>query len=428
MSSADNSYFKYIVLLRKANLLFYWKNFNTMVITKFNLKNYKYRESHNGIYTCLYNKNLINKVCVRTMISSKSLYAIRALFNTAIMLSNTEMVDKVSRQNTAPFVKSAVDLALDHDKGVLQHKAAILKHATTQRFPADEFYEPFRNITKNTKVHWEPNTNIDLRTVNELGVFHEYFNTFGKDIEWALATLDKRSSNFPHQKQSNVDFWVYFDRVIGLHSTGKGIFQDEKSGMDIFKHSTSGSIGLLSYDEHGNNIQTMNELITPQVLANKNLRKIHMLAEAARVDKLSTEKLDKVFSECQGICDEMKTETFSGVVELHTQLQNVLWEQLQCSLDFKRSISFVFIKQLVTSPASLKEETFSRVFRANIQEDRLYNLDRKQDFNTLYKAMILAGKEIDPQFVKKLGHLHHNGITLNNDLLHILAELVKHGL
>lgn len=118
------------------------------------LKQYKFSihkniRSYSRVHNCLINKKLIYKVCMRTMISSKSFYAIRALFifNTAMMLSNTEMVDKINRQNTRPFVESAVDLALDHDKGALQHKTAILKHATNHKFPAHEFYE---NIHKQT--------------------------------------------------------------------------------------------------------------------------------------------------------------------------------------------------------------------------------------------------------------------------------------
>lgn len=63
-----------------------------------------------------------------------------------------------------------------------------------------------------------------------------------------------------------------------------------------------------------------------------------------------------------------------------------------------------------------------------MHEDRLYNLDKRQDLNILYKAMIIAGKEIDPQFVRKLEHIHNNGVPFNNNFINILAELIKYGL
>lgn len=393
------------------------------------LKTQKYNESFSRVYSCSLNsKTLSNNICVRTMISSKSFYAIRALFNTAMMLSNTEMVDKINSQNTRPFVECAVDLALDHNKGVLQHKAVILKHTTNRRFSADYFYEYFCTKTNRNNVHWEPNTTVDCRTVNEIGVLNEYQNAFGTSITWTLATLDKRPSNFPYAKQTNVDFWVYVKRAIGLNTFGKGFYQDEKSGTDIFRHTTRGSIGTVFFDEHGNNIQTMNDIITHNVLARINLRKIAMLEEALRADGIYNVQFDKTLFECYALCNKMINESFANVVKLHNQLQNILWEQFQCNPEFNRSLSFVFIKQIVTHPTSIKEEIFSQAFKANIQEHKIYNLDKKQDFNVLYKAMIYAGKEVDPEFVKKLEYLHNNGITFNNNLLQVLVEVIKHGL
>lgn len=395
------------------------------------LKQYKFSihkniKSYSRVHNCLINKKLIYKVCMRTMISSKSFYAIRALFNTAMMLSNTEMVDKINRQNTKPFVESAVDLALDHDKGALQHKTAILKHATNHKFPAHEFYEYFRKQTGHKNVHWEPNANVDCRTINEIGVFHEYLNTFGKDIEWSLATFDQRSSTFPHQKQPNVDFWVYINRALGLKSFTKGVFQDEKSGMDMLKHSTSGSIGLLTFDENGNNIQVVNEVITPQILASRNSHRILMLKEAMKID--GNMQFDEKLSGYLTICSEMQNKEFNDVVNLHNTLQDKLWKEVHCHLDVKRSLSFVFIKQIVTHAASPQEVAFSRVFRSHIQENKLYDLNKRQDFNILYKAMLYAGKEIDPQFVEKLEYIHKNGVNFNNTFLLVLMDALKHGL
>lgn len=52
-----------------------------LTLNKRKVKNQKNNESFSRVYSCSLNsKTLSNKVCVRTMISSKSFYAIRALF------------------------------------------------------------------------------------------------------------------------------------------------------------------------------------------------------------------------------------------------------------------------------------------------------------------------------------------------------------
>lgn len=311
---------------------------------------------------CKLNKYNNFKVCVRTMISSKNIYAIRALYNAAMMLSNNEMLDKINSKDTKPFVERAVDLALDDTKGVLQQKAAILKHITNHRFPAEYFFEHFRELTRHNNVHWEPNTNIDCRTISELGTLNDYLNKFNKDIVWTLATLDQRASNFPGAKQPNVDFWVYIDRALGLTgAVAKGVYQDEKSGMDMLKHSSRGSIGSVSFDADGNNIQTMHELITEQTLAEADIRKMQMITQVAETDGYAGQ-FKITFREGIALCNAMKNKGFTDVAKLHNQLQDLLWEQLQCHPEFKRSISFLFIKQIVTHPASIKEEAFSRAF------------------------------------------------------------------
>lgn len=263
--------------------------------------------------------------------------------------------------------------------------------------------------------------------VNEIGVTNEFLNNY-KNIIWFFATQDVRSSSFYAANQSNVDFWVYIWRAIGLNNIScNGIYQDEKSGMDMFRHSTRGSIGLLSYDENGNNIQTTNNAITSQALVKYNLDKIRMIAAAAKADGVEA-YFTPIINQCLSICFEMQNKNIDDVFILHKQLQDKLWIEMQCDPEFKRSISFIFIKQIVTNPASLQEQAFSKVFQAHVQEDKLYNLDKKQDFSILYKAMIYAGKEVDPQFVKKLEYLHNNGLPLNNNLLSLILDALKHGL
>lgn len=62
-------------------------------------------------------------------------------------------------------------------------------------------------------------------------------------------TIDAKPGNFPHQTQTNQDFWVCLKANFTFNNVKfRNTYQDEKSGMDMLKHSTRGSLGLLTYD------------------------------------------------------------------------------------------------------------------------------------------------------------------------------------
>jgi hypothetical protein len=201
----------------------------------------------------------LTHIVKRGMLSSKSVQVARAAYYCLNSLTNPQVMDKTSKNSQTTLAESLVDLSLDHTKGVVQHKTTILKHISNHRFASDDFYAYYR--TYNPKFKWEPNTHTDIRILNELPIIHEYSTKFDYNIDWVLATADSRAASFPHQIQSNQDFWVMLST--GLNKTlnfgYKCVPQDEKSGMDMFKHTTRGSLGLLTYDQDGNNVQVSRE-------------------------------------------------------------------------------------------------------------------------------------------------------------------------
>lgn len=152
-----------------------------------------------------------------------------------------------NKQNPKPLIRDFVKIALDDTTGIVQHKTAIIKHIINQKFSLSNFYEPFIDYTNLTTVKYEPNVFVDCRTLNELKSLELYMKYFGSNIIGTYATLDSRPATFFNANQTNPDFWVSLD--------GKVIYQDDKSGMDMFKHSSKGSIGIVTYDQYGNNIQ-----------------------------------------------------------------------------------------------------------------------------------------------------------------------------
>jgi hypothetical protein len=367
----------------------------------------------------------LTHIVKRGMLSSKSVQVARAAYYCLNSLTNPQVMDKTSKNSQTTLAESLVDLSLDHTKGVVQHKTTILKHISNHRFASDDFYAYYR--TYNPKFKWEPNTHTDIRILNELPIIHEYSTKFDYNIDWVLATADSRAASFPHQIQSNQDFWVNVmtkvDKSMGL-GTHKVVPQDEKSGMDMFKHSTRGSLGLLTYDQQSTNVQITNKPILITDLIPYNRRRLHSINAG-----LDSDKVDYPYKPILDKCEAYLNNKNKSIYEIHNNIQDELWTGLQCHPLYNRSISFIFIKQVVYSPLTETEDAFRNHF-VSLLGDKMYDLNSRQDCRDVYKAMLIAYKtQVDSKVIDKLYHLHHQaGITLNTHFLHDMANLIKHGL
>jgi hypothetical protein len=338
----------------------------------------------------------------------------------AKVFSNSDLVHNHKKQNPRPLIREIVNVALDDTAGIIQHKTAFVKHLTNQKFNGEHFYESFIDQTNLTTVKYEPHIFTDFRTLNELKSLESYCFTYGSDIVWALATLDSRPANFPHANQTNPDFWVSI--------AGKVTYQDDKSGMDMLKHSSKGSIGVLTYDHTGNNIQMTSEPITVDRLINYNKIRLTNLASALKNDSIHEEfSIMKAILDAKNYNNKMIGKSFDEVHKLHNDIQYILWKSIQCNPKFTQSVSFVFLNKLIKQPFNEQEHRFSKTFQSKLQRNKLYNLDKQGDVKELYKAFINAGNEIDPQFIQKLHYLHHHGMTLTNTILLIVNDLFKNG-
>ena len=369
-------------------------------------------------------KTTYNKVLSRSMMQGHSSHVTRAAYYCLTTFTNSDMLNQITPKNHRPLAKRLAALSLDHETGAMQHKTAFLKHMTNHKFPVDDFMVPFVEKIESSIVKWEPNTHSDLRILNELPILKEYHDNYHSDIEWLLCTMDVRPANFPYQKQSNQDFWCMVktkaDRSMGLGY--KCVPQDAKSGMDVFRHSSRGTLGLLTYDQDGNNNQITTDPITKETLIDYNLDRLKSLKVVLKTDSIA--KHDDLLNDYKKLLAENPENIFGA----HKIIQNGLWTDIQRDPSFNRSVSLIFIKQTNYEPLPPEGKAFELRFKF-LLGNKLYNLDKTQDCRDIYKAMLVAYKEtVDVKIAEKLYHLHGSGITLTPQFIQDIANILKHGI
>lgn len=97
----------------------------------------------------------------------------------------------------------------------------------------------------------------DFRILKELPVLYQMISRFKEDILEIQCTNDVASSSpgLIYKKQENPD-WIFkikskvnsetLNKVLGVNLSYKHVAFDEKAGQNMFKHSSSGNVGLLT--------------------------------------------------------------------------------------------------------------------------------------------------------------------------------------
>lgn len=85
---------------------------------------------------------------------------------------------------------------------------------------------------------------------------------------------------------------------------------------------------------------------------------------------------DDTFKEINHLIKNVDYNDFNRVKEVYEKTQMLFWTNIQCDLNYNRSVSFVFINQLKNQPLSYHKEAFRNKFMSFLS-DRLYNLDKK---------------------------------------------------
>jgi hypothetical protein len=178
---------------------------------------------------------------------------------------------------------------------------------------------------------------------------------------------------------------------------------------------------LLTYENEGN-VQVTTNAVTQQNLLDhdtKMLKSLLSTMETNGVDK----NFEKVLENCKSVLKDYSMSPFAR----HNAFQQILWDNVQCHPLYTRSVSFVYVKEMTYEPLSEKGNAFAAEFKS-LLGNKLYNLDRGEDRQAIYKAMLIAFKnQVDPQIHRKLEYLQGMGIGFNTHFLHDVANLIKHG-
>jgi len=378
---------------------------------------------HNGAFSsynifrfCLTRKINLAHVIKRTMINSRCLHAAKAAYYCLSTISNDQVLHNTTKENKKPLVNSLLHYAMNHDNGIIQHKSKLTNHVLNHQFSANDFYESYQHLWPNAKVTYVPEQQVKMHAMAEIPVLHQYHDTFGPDLIKTVSTFDSIKTEFPNQHQPNPDFLVYIDRAMGLGK--RATYQDEKAGVEMIRHSTRGSIGILTFDSEGK--------IVPFTTEDLTLKKFYNTSSNGITAGLKNDGLFDLFKSEISSLDLYKTNSTNDFIN-HQKYQQFIWNTFQSNPSYNRSVSFIFDVHLKDLPINSETKAFAADFCGALVSNHCYNLDKRQDCRDITKAMIFAySKNYDPNLIKKLQYLQYDcNIEFNRKFLEDVASLVK---
>jgi len=348
------------------------------------------------------------------MINSRCFVTAKTAFNCLSTLASKDLLDSTSKDNQTTFNTTIGKFALNPLLGTPQHKRAILGHMLNHKLNTKTIYGlcTHSDLIKTTEAHG-PTSNI----ITEVITSEAYLTRFRDDIKAYEVTSDtKVINNIDGQKQTNFDFIV---SLFGLKPHTNNFVtrvQDCKEGGNILRHSTRGSIGIITFDKNGNNIQTTPTIIDENMLLSYNRKRLESLETF-----LETKKIQDIFTNTIIKC---KQELNSGksIFDINRTIEDILWNEVQKHPIFPRSVSFVFLHK-IDFDTSTDNVSSQLLLKLNTSRNSLnpYNLDKKGDMKEYYTILLKAyKKEVDPLIYDKLKYLQSSGIQFNTFFLDIL--------
>lgn len=367
------------------------------------------------------------------MMSSRCLYAGRAIFYGYQALTNDRIMKTPTKNVAKELAKTSAIYAMDSRQGIAQQKEAVMTHIITQSFNIDDIFCVLKQFIP--CLTYDSDLTVDLRVLKEIPVILELYLKYKIDITNIHITGDKFVTKFSFKTQVNPDTLVtiktkqpevgdIIDNIFKLKT--KTIPLDEKGGMGMFENVTKGTMGLITYDINFNNVQVTNEPITSRTLLEYNIKRLNGISNGLKHDFLDTTPYKPIFNKYRPLLVEALDtyqKNYPKVFLLHDTIQNELWSQIQCDPNYNRSISLLFIKQVEEPEYNPQFDAFHKEF-VSLLGDKFYNLDKRGDRQEITRAMLLAyNKQVDPLLLKKLHYLQHEAKISFNSIF--LQDLLK---
>lgn len=362
--------------------------------------------------------------------------AARAALNVLDTISKDTIIHSTANNVEVVLGTALGSLCLDDQKGILQQKTSLAKHMIPHKFPLMSFYDNIISQYKNLSIGATPRIGSDLvvdpRSLNEVKVIEQLISRYGSGYLWIIATGDSAASFFKNQvQQSHPDVWAAIKCITMQNNIAQYNYlaYDEKSGTNMFKHSTKGTLGYITYDSEG-----IHSFLKDQVcLKEYNQIRITNIGQALRSDGLwkSYEIPIKEFSN-----EFYKTDKkdISKLCKLQENMQDFLVCNVQTNPLFQRNISMVFTQRVQFEDLPQINDFSNRLafyLKKCEQSNDLYRDDRFYDLNVIghkkviYKSMLCAYEDvIDPLIRKKIKYVClTQKITLDPDLLELLRDI-----
>lgn len=352
------------------------------------------------------------------MFNSRCFVTLSTVIHCLKTITQEKILDSTTPTNFKTFDESLGLLALNYSLGTPQHKRSCLSHMLNHKLNVKTLYELSKH--QDVIVTYEPE-GPSLNTITELPVAETFLDYFKKDVKNFIVTSDTITTKESWTKQSNNDYQVTItsklDRLLCIKR-----LHDCKEGTGIFKHTTRGSLGIITFDGNNNVIQTTSNLINASTLIRYNHERLNGLEVFLKQEGL-LHYFEKSLVSCKKHLESCKS-----IFDTNLVIENILWNEFQCHPKFPRSVSFVFLHK-TDFDNIIPDEKFKNLvnhLETNLSQEsknaRLFNLDKrghaKEFFTTLLKGY---KKEVDPLIYEKLLHLKNSGINLNtffNEILH----------
>lgn len=380
------------------------------------------------INTFLNKKNILYTIAYRTMLSSRTPHMARAIYYSLSALTNTDVINNITKENPNPLAHSLIDLSMDDAKGTPQHKEAIVTHISNQKFLAEPFYNHFVSKSPYGYYKWNSQLKIDSRHLKEFPVIDTVSRRYHGNISEIYCTNDEVPFSFPAQKQTHPDCIVTLKTFANDQKVSefKKIPLDEKAGQGMFTHSSRGTVGLLTFDENYENVQTMAKAIQPTDLYKYDIECLQNLILGLKHDNIIMDDLISKIKMAEFEFKKLPLNNYEEYFKQRSFIQDYIWNNIQRSPQYNRSVSFVFTVHPQYDDLPPKGQMFEKAFYSRLQEKRLYNLDNVSDQKKVFSAALYAYKEtVDPLVIEKFQYLHNNGLDLNRQFLHTLLSIAK---
>ena len=367
--------------------------------------------------------------------SSKKVIA-NTFFQGLKYVTKPSVLENITPKDPSPLVESIIEYTVDDQIGTPQHKGAFMFNLFRQKFTVGLFQKALDKQVPNSLIEWPKQGLADTRVVSEIPVAI----AIAKDLPYInklSMTNDQLPSNPTHpnfisRKQSNTDLETELKGPYGDKST----YMDVKSGadmVDMVEHTTRGHAGIISLFENQIIPFTINKQhSSAQVFDVYNSLRVRHLKSVIGIDKPGTDfspTLNKVYSIYdnfnhlkQGTQAYNNSPSYTSI-QLHNKVQHLLWSEIQCHPDFKRSVSVIFVKTINRLPTDAEFNNYLNKIN-NLLPNGHYNMSKQSDKKLLLKISVKAYLEtVDSKVHDKFLHLAQNNIQLDDIMLQILHDI-----